>query len=143
MSLEAERALIETHFLAEWQSLHPSWGYGQDGQIGFDGQTFRPPRDKPSIEVEIVPGEGTQISIGQPGANTARYAGVAIFRIRIPGGVGTADMRALADSVAEVMRNQTLGSIRTGIPYVQTRVSEPPFLGWSVAVPFQRDEQHA
>ena len=43
---------------------------------------------------------------------------------------------SLADVAA---MNQRIDDVQCRVPYVQTRVSQAPFLGWSVAVPFTRD----
>lgn len=134
MTYVSERQDIETYFKDVWQDLFP------DMVIGFDGEQFTPPTDAVSLELEIVPGEGEQRTFGDPGGNVARYNGVLLVRIRAPGGRGTHTIRTYVDHVIRLMMNKTIGdNIVTRVPYVQTRVADQPFIGWSVAIPFDRD----
>lgn len=134
MTYVSERQDIETYFKDVWQDLFP------DMTIGFDGEQFTPPQGEVSVELEIVPGEGEQRTFGDPGGNVARYNGVLLVRIRAPGGRGTHTIRTYVDHVIRLMMNKTIGdNIVTRVPYVQTRVADQPFIGWSVAIPFDRD----
>lgn len=137
MSLQQERADIEAYFKTQWETLHPTM------TIGFDGHTFEPPPDGPSVKLDILDGDAAQRSFGSPGTNLVRNIGVIIFRIRVPGGQGTQTIRGYADQLMNLFRNKTIGVVRTRIPYVQTKTPENPLLGWSIAVPFYRDEFNA
>lgn len=132
MSYASERSAIEGLFATAWGTRTP---------IGFDGHSFTPVKN--SVRLTILNGEGRQASIGVPGSNVARYAGVVAIQIFTEGGKGTAASRALEDHVSEAFRNKTTGAIRFGIPYVSGSLEEPPFLVRTMMVPFTRDQFHA
>lgn len=131
MSFSAERADIEAHFITGWGARTP---------VGYDGHTFTPAAG--SVRLTILNGEGRQASIGAPGSNIARYAGVVAIQVFTEGGKGTAASRVLEDAISNIFRNKTVGGIRFGIPYVSGSLEEPPFLVRTVMTPFSRDEFH-
>jgi hypothetical protein len=132
MSFAAERATIESHFATAWGTRTP---------VGFDGHAFTAVKN--SVRLTILDGEARQASIGAPGANVARYAGVVAIQIYTEGGKGTATSRVYEDHVSDAFRNKTVGAINFGIPYVSGSLEEPPFLVRTVMVPFTRDQFHA
>lgn len=133
MSYDTERAEIEAYFKAQCEAEFPNI------VLGFDAQKFTPPVDGESIEVEIASGGAEQISFGDPANNLERNAGLIIARIRVPGGQGSNRIREIADKFKGIFINAEIGSVKCRIPYVQTRIADAPFLGWSMAVPFTRD----
>ena len=134
MGYEAERKSIEAHLKSEWTAKYPAM------KIGYDSKTFEPPVDASSIELEIVNGDAIQASFGDPTNNIERNTGLIVIRIRTVGGDGSDEMRTIADAVKSSFINKRLGSVQTRIPFVQTKITEAPFLGWSMAIPFTRDE---
>lgn len=131
MSYADERAAIEGHFLAGW---------GDRPAPGMDGHAFKPTAG--SVRLTILNGEGRQASVGAPGVNVVRYAGVVSLQVFTEGGKGTAASRELEDAISDIFRNRTVGAIRFGIPYVSGSLQEPPFLVRTVMVPFTRDAFH-
>lgn len=132
MSYSAARADIEGHFATNWGTRTP---------VGFDGHNFTPAKN--SVRLTILDGEGRQASIGAPGSNVARYAGVVALQVFTEGGKGTAASRVYEDAIADIFRNKDVGAIRFGIPYVSGSLEEPPFLVRTLMVPFSRDAFHA
>lgn len=132
MSYADERSEIETLFKTAWAGRTP---------VGFDAHTFTP--SKNSVRLTILDGEGRQASIGTPGSNVARYAGVVAIQVFTEGGKGTAASRVYEDAISDIFRNRVQGSIRFGIPYVSGTLEESPFLVRTVMVPFSRDTFHA
>lgn len=132
MAYADERAAIEGHFATGWAGRTP---------VGYDGHTFTPAAG--SVRLTILDGEGRQASIGAPGSNVARYAGVVAIQVFTEGGKGTAASRVVEDAISEIFRNKTAGGIRFGIPYVSGSLEEPPFLVRTVMTPYTRDEWHA
>lgn len=139
MSYASERATIESHFATAWGTRTP---------ITYDGRTMNLYGDDKraiynQVRLTILNGEGRQASIGAPGSNVARYAGVVAIQIFTEGGKGTAASRVYEDHVSDAFRNKTAGAIRFGIPYVSGSLEDPPFLVRTVMVPFSRDQFHA
>lgn len=132
MSYAAERIAIEGLFATGWAARTP---------VGFDGHAFTPVNN--SVRLTILNGEGLNASIGSPGSNLARYAGVVALQVFTEGGKGTVASRVYEDAISDIFRNKTVGAIRFGVPYVSGSLEEPPFLVRTVMVPFTRDEFHA
>ncbi len=132
MSYQQARASIESHFKEAWAGRTP---------VAYDGHTMTAAPNR--VRLTIIDGEGRQASIGTPGSNVARYAGVIALQVYTEGGKGTAASRALEDAITDIFRNAALGEIRCGIPYVSGSDEEPPLLIRTVMVPFTRDTFHA
>lgn len=132
MSYADARAAIEMHFVDAWADRTLA---------GMDGHAFTPTPG--SVRLTIIDGEGRQTSIGAPGTNVARYAGVIAVQVFTEGGKGTAESRRLEDAVSDIFRNAEFGEVRCGIPYVSGSIEDPPFLMRTVMVPFWRDTFHA
>ncbi|WP_182086950.1 hypothetical protein [Aureimonas sp. ME7] len=109
--------------------------------LGEYGHAFTPIAG--SVRLTILDGEGRQASVGTPGGNVVRYAGVIAIQVFTEGGKGTAASRELEDALSDLFRNAEIDSIRCGIPYVSGSVEDPPFLMQTVMVPFTRDSFHA
>lgn len=137
MTYASERSAIESLFATGWVTGSPSTPLTP---IGFDGQTFTPVKN--SVRLTILNGDSRQGSVGTPGSNLARYAGVVALQVFTEGGKGTAASRAYEDAISDIFRNKTTGAIRFGVPYVSGSLEEPPFLVRTVMVPFSRDEFH-
>ena len=134
MSFAALRQTIETRLSQQWVTGSPSV---PRTPIGFDGQTFTPVKN--SIRLTILDGEGRNASIGAPGSNLVRHAGVIAIQVFTEGGKGTAASRTYEDLIATIFRNWTSGGLRCGVPYVSGSVEEPPFLTRTVMIPFTAD----
>ncbi|MDF1685360.1 MAG: phage tail terminator-like protein [Parvibaculaceae bacterium] len=126
-------AAIQGRFQTQWAGAT---------DVGYDGHDFTPPEDANSVRLTIVDGAGFNRSIGSPGSNLVRYAGSILVQIFVPGGEGAKTVRGLADDVAAIFRNATFDGVRCGISQVQGRVEEPPFLQWTLSIPFQWDAHH-
>jgi len=137
MTLETERIAIEGRFKTAWDSAYASM------KVGYDGHKFEFVRDTSSVRLSILDGDAQQISFGSPGTNLVRHVGVIMIEIAAPGGAGSITIRPIADAAMTVFRNVTFGGVRCRIPYVMSRQEEPPFLIWSIACPFERDEFNA
>lgn len=140
MSFDTERSAIETHFATEWLALYPSWDFTKNGQVGFDSQEFTPKPEGESVLLTILSGDASQESFGSPGSNLVRHVGLIAVQIFTPSGQGSDAIREIADNVRSVFQNKTLGNVKTKISSVQSRQQDHPFLVWTVATPFRRDE---
>lgn len=129
---EAERTAIESYFGQAWNKRTP---------VGYDGRNFEPVDE--SIQIDILNGEGRQMSLGSPGTNLARYPGVVAVRVYTEAGKSTHYSRKIEDDVCDIFRNARTGGIRFGIPYVQGTEVDGAFRTRTVMVPFVRDELHA
>jgi len=144
MSFILERSLIETHFATQWAILRPSWDFTREGQVGYDDQSFMPPVGSQGVNLTILSGDADQISVGSPGTNAVRHAGIVTVEIYSPSDEGSATIRAIADDVETVFINQILTDSSTTwitmlVPGVLARQIIEPFLVWTMATPFQRD----
>ncbi|TBE67419.1 phage tail terminator-like protein [Rhizobium ruizarguesonis] len=137
MSLETERAAIEGRFATLWAAS----AYAAL-KVGYDGHKFKFVTDATSVRLRIADGSAEQISFGDPGNNLVRHVGVLFVQIATPGGVGTATVRAIEETIEGFFRNQTFNGVRCRIPYILGRDEEPPFLLSTVAIPFERDEHN-
>jgi hypothetical protein len=132
MNSAAIRAAIEGRFAAQWVN---------NGQprtpIGWDGHTFTAVKN--SVRLTILDGEGRNASVGAPGSNVVRHAGVVAIQVFTEGGKGTAASRAYEDLIAAIFRNVTIDGIRFGVPYLGGSLEQAPFLIRTVMVPFNSD----
>ncbi len=139
--IDDERRLIESHFLTEWQTLYPAWDYGEGGQVGLDDQDFEAAKDVPSVLLTILSGAGQQTSLGAPGSNNRRRAGVILLNIYSPVGGSSRDIRLIADNAETVFINKHLGSgLRTRIPGIQARQKTSSLRIWTMATNYQKDD---
>ncbi|ASY62527.1 hypothetical protein SJ05684_c10700 [Sinorhizobium sojae CCBAU 05684] len=135
MTLETERSAIESRFATQWAASAYS-----ALKVGYDGQKFEFVANTTSVRMRIADGAAEQISFGSPGTNLIRNVGVILFQIATPGGVGTATLRPIEETIMGFFRNVTFGGVRCRVPYVIGREDEPPFLLSTIACPFERDE---
>jgi hypothetical protein len=142
----AERAAIETYFLAAW---------GAGGPVGMDGHAFEPAAG--SVMITIQSGAVLQGSIGRT-SNRLDHVGVLIASIFTAGGVGSEAWRTHAGKIIGFLRDKTIsrqGAIITtpadafvrfsppGIagnqhPYISASFAVPPLLQTNVTAPFVR-----
>lgn len=139
MSLDQERQLIEARFLAQWVTGSPS---AARTAIGLPGHAFTPPTDASSVRLSILDGQGFNLSMGDPGANLVRYAGVVVIQIFTPGGVGTKAARDLADLIQPIFTNWRSGSLLFRTMNTGTADDTAPFYMLPVSFAFSRDETH-
>ena len=131
MGYASERAAIEGRWAAAWNGRTPT---------AYEGHAFTHPTETAWARLTIRNGEARQASIGSPGSNVHRHAGVIFIEIFTPGGQGTQAARALADEALAVFRNAHFGNIACQTPYVSKTVQESPWLVMTIVVPFHRDE---
>lgn len=141
MSYETARKAIVDRFIAQWGSTTAT--------CGLPGHPFTPPVGAASARLDILDGAATQISIGAPGSNLARYAGVARVHLYVPAAEGEKAWRTLAETACGIFRNHIIASPAITfsygglLPYIAARIDEPPFSVVTIAAPFVRDEHHA
>lgn len=139
MSYASERANIEELFKLFWRDdnddpLTP---------VAWDLQSFDETEES-WVRINILSGAGEQITVGSPGSNVARYAGVVALQINTPIGTGSAESRALADKIEEIFLNQSIGGIRFRIPYPAGSAEENGrWSTWTIWCPFTREEFNA
>lgn len=132
MNTSAIRAAIEGRFASHWVN-----GAQPRTPIGWDGHTFTPVKN--SVRLTILDGEGRNASVGSPGTNLVRHAGVVAIQVYTEGGKGTAASRVNEDQIADIFRNVTVDGIRFGVPYVSGSIEQAPFLIRTVMIPFTVD----
>ncbi|MCW2309725.1 DUF4128 domain-containing protein [Rhodobium gokarnense] len=136
MTFASERAAIETRFNTEWTTGSPA---ALRTPVGWDAQTFEPPTDESSVRLTILNGDGINQSMGDPGNNAIRYAGVVMIQVFTPGGQGSAAARALVDLIEPIFTNWRSGNILFRTMNVGTPDTSPPFYMVPVSFPYQRD----
>lgn len=131
MSLATERELIEKHLQTNWATTRIQW---EDVKLTpADGETW--------VAVTIINGQAAQRSVGAPGTNIVRSAGVLAIRVFVPEGQGSAQFRIIADGLTALFRNTELENIRFMIPYVSGGATTMDnYSVWTVMCPFTRDE---
>ncbi len=134
MSFATLRQTIEARLSQQWVTGSPAT---PRTPIGYDGQTFTPVKN--SIRLTILDGEGRNASIGAPGSNLVRHAGVIAIQVFTEGGKGTAASRAYEDQIATIFRNVTVDGIRFGVPYVSGSLEQSPYLIRTVMIPYASD----
>lgn len=140
MSFDLERQQIEAHYKA---NAIAGVEFAYDG---FDLNLINPisnVSNLPAISLTILTGEAVQASIGVPDSNISRNAGIAIFQIYTEGGKGSVEANGLLDQIADMYRNEKLGTIRCKIPYPRNPDPEEPYYKLNVVVPYERDEFNA
>lgn len=139
MSFADLRATIEGRFFAQWRTGSPA---ALRTPVGWDGQAFTPPTDESSVRLAIRQGDSINASIGDPGSNVVRYAGVVMIQIFTPGGLGSGAARALADLIRPIFTNWTDGGLRLRSMNIGTPIEDAPYYMLPVSFPFDLDEQH-
>lgn len=139
MSLDAERAAIEGRFKQHWTAGSPP---ALRTEVGWDGQTFEPPKTAASVQLTIIGGDSFNASMGSPGSNLVRYVGVLHLRIRVPGGKGSAAAKRLADLIRPIFTNWRSGGLTFGTMDVGAPDDSTPFYTLPVRFAFERDEFH-
>jgi len=136
----AERAAIENRWLDNWVTGSPS---AARTPTQLEQQPFTPPASDPWVRLNVLRGEGLQISSGDPGNNTNRYAGVISIQIFAKAGLGAGTAEALADLAATVFRNQRFSGIFCRVPYISSTPPDEaePWHQVNVTVPYWRDIQ--
>jgi hypothetical protein len=119
MSLDTERAAIETYLSNNWT----------DTSIGFDGWPFTPTAD--SVQLSITDGAVMQQSIGRT-QNLFVNVGVATLTIYTDAAQGSASWRGYAQSIKTLFHGKTLdadGAIVTSGAQTPLVRFSPPELG--------------
>ena len=137
MSYASERANIEELFRLFWTN---EAGDAPLTPVAWDLQSYED-TEVSWVRLSILSGVGEQTTIGSPGSNVVRHAGVVAIQIMTPAGQGSAESRALADRVEEIFLNQTIGGIRFSVPYPAGSAEENGrWSMWTIWCPFTRDE---
>ena len=139
MSFDSERSAIEARFLAQWVTGSPA---SPRTAIGMPGHTFTPPVGQSSVRLSILNGQGLNMSMGDPGANLVRYAGVLMINIFTPGGEGTKAARDLADLIQPIFTNWRSGTLLFRTMDTGPADETPPFYMLPVSFAFERSEFH-
>lgn len=137
MSFATTRASIEERFKVQWTIGSPA---ALRTPVQFDRQQFTPPDASAWVSLTIIDGRGVNASVGSPGANLVRYAGVVAIKVTVPGGIGSAEARGLLDAASAIFRNWFAGGLRFGIPYPGDPIEAPPVYSVTLFCPFERDE---
>lgn len=139
MSFDSERSAIETRFLAQWVTGSPS---SLRTAVGMPGHAFTPEPGNSSVRLSILNGEGFNRSMGDPGSNLVRYAGVLMINIYAPGGEGTKAARDLADLIQPIFTNWRSGTLLFRTMNTGPADETPPFYMLPVSFAFERSEFH-
>ena len=137
MSYSAERASIEQRWATQWVTGSPS---AARTPTAYENVPYEPIEGTSWVRITILNGEGRQLSMGDVGNNTHRYAGVIALQIFTPAGAGSDAGKELADLAAAVFRNQRFDSIYCRVPYISGTSIEGQWHQTNINVPFWRDE---
>lgn len=129
---ESEADAIQAYFFAQWADRTP---------VGYPGNNFAPVDE--SVQLDILGGQGQQMSVGSPGTNLARYPGVLAARVYVTKGRNAVQSREIVDPICDIFRNARVSGIRFGIPYVSGTETDETWRVTTVMCPFVRDELHA
>jgi len=139
MNLDQQRAAIETRFMDQWMVGSP---LALRTPVGMPGFTFTPPTDEPSVRMSILNGASMNKSMGSPGSNLVRSAGVLMFQIFTPGGSGTKTANDLADLIQPIFTNWRSGTLLFRTMNTGPADGTPPFYMLPVSFAFERSEFH-
>lgn len=142
MGYQSERQIIETRFQTLWVdgSGEPLTPVAYDKQVSDDFELA----DKPWVRLRIMSGVGQQITIGAPGNNGKRHAGVLAVQINTLVGTGSEESRALADKLEGFFQNVLVENILFTIPFpADGEVVQGRWSTWTIYCPFTRDEFNA
>lgn len=141
MSLNLERQAIESRFIQEWATGSPAVALTP---FGLPGHTFTPPVGQSSVRLSIMSGESFNKSMGDPGSNLIRYAGVIHIQIYTKGGVGSKAATDLAELIRPIFTNWSDdwrdGKLRVRTMRAWPAVETLPFYMLPVSFAFTRDE---
>ncbi len=143
MSYALERQTIETLFSEGWldDSVSPPVPLTP---VYYDGHSANPGDIEEWVALDILSGESAQITIGAPGNNAKRHAGVVALRISTRAGEGSRRARELADRAEAIFVNKTEGNVRFGIPYPAGSAEQNGVWStWTIWCPFTRDDFNA
>lgn len=138
MSLQTEREMIETHLREGWfDELNQT----QRTKIQWEDIPIEPSNNEVWLAVSILNGQASNKSVGSPGSNIVRSAGVFAIRVNVPSGLGSSQFRDHADDLMDLFRNTVLGNVRFMPPYVSGGLTKMGnFSTWTIMCPFTRDE---
>ena len=142
MGYQSERQLIETRF----QTLWVDGVGGPLTPVAYDKQTTDnfEAADDPWVRIRIMSGYGERITVGAPGNNGKRHAGVLAVQINTLVGTGSEESRALADKLEPMFQNVLVENIRFDVPYpADEEVINGRWSSWTIFCPFTRDEYNA
>jgi len=131
MSYADARDAICGRFDAHWAGRTP---------VTWPNHGFAVPSATPWVRLTIVDGEARQASMGNPGANLHRHAGVIMVQVFVSIDSGTRTARELADQAAEIFRNQRFDDIRCDVPSVREIGPDDVWFQVNMSCPFRRDE---
>jgi hypothetical protein len=133
MSLNTERAAIESRLATNWSTTPIRWD-----NVPFPEQTSA------YVVCDILDGEGNQISLGD--TPRLRYVNLLILRLFVPEATGTATARTYADQLGAIFSRVTLPLSDGG--WLRCRVASPRTIGvragWhqtNITIPFFREEK--
>lgn len=102
MSLEAERAALETRFQALWAASAFA-----TVPVHYDNISTKQP-ETTYLMHQIISGDGMQKEIAGEGPVLHRYVGLVQVDVLSPIGAGSASARRIADVVCEIYRRKQL-----------------------------------
>lgn len=130
----AERDAIYKQFLDNWSALQPLV------KVAYENKSFTPPPNAAWVRLQIVPGDGRQISFGTDGNNLHRSAGVIIVQIFVQLDKGELFARQIANSVLAIFGAKQIGSgIICLTPKLTNVGAGDAYFQMNVSVPYQRD----
>jgi hypothetical protein len=100
MSYTAQNTAIRSRFHTNWGSSPP---------VKYDNADFTPPANAAFVELQIVPGPETPVSLG----TTVLYRNLGLISINVyvPVNIGTAVLNGYCDTIATIFRGQNFSSI--------------------------------
>lgn len=120
-------------FRAEWEAVHP------EIPVAWENVKLDSNNKENFVEFFVKNGESNQVSVGTPGSNRFRHAGVVMAVLHAEQGLGKASALAVADSIAAIFRRSGTGSVSFLDPAVNFLGNEGSWLKVSVTCGFYRD----
>ena len=122
--------------IAIYSRLKTAWADATP--IQWPGATFTPPNKSPWLGVEVLWGDGFELSMASTNGN--RAVGVIHVRVYGPRAEGRGSIMVKADAVRDVFNRVAFSGVRCGVPSGPKAVDDPEWEVVAVTVPFTIEE---
>lgn len=133
MSFAATAAAIRTLFTTEFPIARPTVPYV------LPNEQYEPVDKQEWVRLSIAEALSTQASLGNPGANLYRDAGVATVQIFVEVNEGDGLAYEIADDIAAIFRSQRIGGLLLRTPSTSPVGPDGAWYQRNVTVPFSAD----
>lgn len=130
---QQEYDAICSFFKEEWNARAPSI------KIFWQNQKADANNQESRVELYVLPASSQPVSIGAPGNNRFRHAGVVLVNLYVESGSGLPEILTLVEYVVEIFRRKQTETVYFLDPSPTPRGNEANWYKYSVSIPFYRD----